>query len=150
MNGLTWYAVNNAVTLEDLPDLEVLGISVTSRSATPVHVYRDPATGVLLATLGTVRVFRDGSVTIQPRHDCPDGGLVALARTALDCVERDLHRRDRWTYWRATTRVAGCWSARISVRVPDGESVLSAHADLLRPTAAPGPRAATEQTITSA
>lgn len=149
MNGLTWYAVNNAVTLEDLPDLEVLGISVAPRSSTPVHVYRDPATGFLLSTLGTVRVYRDGRVTIEPRHDCPDGGLVALARTALECVERDLHRRDRWTYWRATTRLAGCWSARISVRVPEGESILSAHADLLRPAAAPGSRATAEHSITT-
>ncbi|OFT58156.1 hypothetical protein HMPREF3159_07990 [Brachybacterium sp. HMSC06H03] len=143
MNGLTWYAVNNAVTLEDLPDLEVLGIRVQARSTRPMTVQRDPGTGRLLAAVGTVRAYRDGTITLTPRWDCPDSGVLVLARTGLDCAERDLHRRDAWCYYRASKRTpVGYWSARISVAVPEGRSVLSAHAAALEPVAATtGPQA---------
>lgn len=131
----TWFAVNNTATHADLSDLEVFGIRVTHRSQDPVTVHRDPQTGRMLATVGTVRVSRDGTVKIIPRLDCPESGVTVLARTALECVERELHRRDRWTYSRATAKRAGHWSARILVQLPEAGSVFTEHTEALRPAA---------------
>lgn len=143
----SWFATNNTATLDDLPDLEVFGIALGKRTSKTVSVSRDLPTGRLLATIGTVRVFRDGRVKITPRQDCPDEGVTVLVRTALDCVERDLHRRDRREYYRATAKVVGHWSGLISVRVPEGESVFEAHAEVMRPAAAPGGRARSTEPV---
>ena len=108
----TWYAINNSVSLEDVPDLAAIGIKIGRRSLEPVAVFRDPGTGRLLAEVGTIHVYRDGRVWIIPRSDCPDACLLGLVRTAVDCVERDLHRRDRWHYYRPTkTAPVGQWSS---------------------------------------
>ncbi|MCT1776770.1 hypothetical protein [Brachybacterium sp. p3-SID957] len=142
----TWFAVNNQATLEDVPDLAAIGIKIGRRSPDPVRVFRDPSTGRLLAEIGTVHVYRDGRVWIIPRSDCPDGCLRELVRTAVDCVERDLHRRDRWHYYRPTKTVpVGEWSSVIAVWGPELQSVFAAHAAMLQPAALPGDRATSEQ-----
>lgn len=129
--SLIWFAANNSVTLSDLQDLEVLGITVEARSPRAVAVYRDPITGRMVAEVGTVRAWRDGRVHIVPRTDCPDSALAALVQTALDCVERELHKRDRWHYSRATKDKPGRWGATILVAVREGGSLFAEHATVL-------------------
>lgn len=131
--SLTWYAVNNGARVEDLPDLEALGIRMVSRSDRPMVAYRDAASGHLLVEVGIVSVWRDGSIRIRPRSDAPPIAVEALVRTALDCLERELHRRDSWAYYRATASRPGYWSAVIMVAPPEGVSVFEAHAAVLRP-----------------
>ena len=142
----TWYAINNSVSLEDVPDLAAIGIKIGRRSLEPVAVFRDPGTGRLLAEVGTIHVYRDGRVWIIPRSDCPDACLLGLVRTAVDCVERDLHRRDRWHYYRPTkTAPVGQWLSVIAVCAPEGHSLFEAHAAMLQPAALPGDRATSGQ-----
>lgn len=129
--SLIWFATNNSVTVDDLPDLEVFGITLGQRSAKPVTTYRDPISGRMVAELGLVRVWRDGRVRIIPRTDCPDGGVSVLVRTALDCVERELHKRDSWHYTRATKDRPGRWGATILCTLREGASLFAEHAEIL-------------------
>lgn len=131
--SLIWFATNNEATVSDLPDLEPFGIRLLGRSASPVIVYRDPASDRLLADIGRISVWKDGRVRIRPFYDSPDEAIDALVRTALDCHERALHRRDDWPYYRATAKRQGHWTTTISVSPPEGMSVFEAHADVLRP-----------------
>lgn len=131
MRRLIWFATNNHITLDALPDLEVLGITVEPRSTNAVTAYRDPVSGRMVAEVGVVRVWRDGRVHIIPRTDCPDVALEGLVRTALDCVERDLHKRDRWFYTRATKDRPGRWGSTILLTVPEGSSLFAEHAEIL-------------------
>lgn len=143
--NLTWYATNNSISLEDVPDLAAIGITVLRRDRDPVRVFRDPDTGRMLAEVGTVAVYRDGRVHVIPRHDCPDVCLLELVRTAVDCVERDLHRRDRWHYYRPSKAApVGAWSSDISVCIPDGHSLFEAHTAMLHPAASPADRPVTD------
>lgn len=135
--SLTWYAVNNRAEVSDLPDLGALGIRMVSRSDRPMVAYRDAASGHLLVEVGIVSVRRDGSIRIRPRSDAPPVAVEACVRTALDCLERDLHRRDSWDYYRATKARPGFWAAIIMVAPPEGMSVFEAHADVLRPAHCP-------------
>lgn len=129
--SLIWFATNNSVTPADLPDLAVFGITVEPRTTKAVTVYRDPISLRMVAELGVVRAWRDGRVHIVPRADCPDAGLKVLTQTALDCVERGLHKRDRWFYTRATKRQPGRWGATILCTVPEGTSLFAEYATIL-------------------
>lgn len=131
MSRLTWFAANNSVTLADLPDLEVLGITVRPRSTNAVRAFRDLASGHMLVEVGLVRVWRDGRVHIIPRTDCPDVALEGLVRTSLDCVERDLHKRDRWFYTRATKDRPGRWESTICIAPRTGTSLFAEYAEVL-------------------
>lgn len=131
--SLTWYAVNNRADTADLPDLEALGISMSGRSQAPMSVQRDPESQVLVVNIGAVTAWKDGRVTFRPRLDAPPSAETVLIRTALDCLERDLHRRDRWEYRRATKDRGAYWCAHIMVQVPEGSSLFAAYADVLRP-----------------
>lgn len=131
--SLTWYAVNNRADTTDLPDLEALGISMSGRSQTPMSVQRDPESQVLVVNIGAVTAWKDGRVTFQPRLDAPPSAETVLIRTALECLERDLHHRDRWEYRRATKARGAYWYAHIMVQVPESSSLFAAYADVLRP-----------------
>lgn len=138
MRGPIWFSVNNQASHEDLPDLRAFGITARPRHSRPVTVYRDPVSERMIAEIGTVNVWRDGRVRFRPRHDCPDSGINVLVRTALECVERDLHLRDKWTYFRATRDVpVGQWSATICVGLRDSISVFEAHTAMLQPASSP-------------
>lgn len=128
---LTWFAVNNTATANDAPALAPFGVDLRAPSSDPVTVRRDPITGRLLAQIGTVQVLRDGAVLVCPRHDCPPVGTDVLVSTALECVERDLHKRDGWGYRRATSKRHGYWHAVICMSIPDGSPLFTAHAAAL-------------------
>lgn len=133
--SLTWYSVNNTAEVSDLPDLAALGITMLCRSTRPMHVWRDPDTGRMVAEVGMITVWRDGRIRVRLFADAPEMAGTMLVRTALDCAERDLHKRDRWAYTRATKRNPGYWNANILCTVPEGESLFEAHAAMMRPAA---------------
>lgn len=132
---MIFFSLNNRAGLSDLEFLSQLGIRELPRSPEPMKVSRDPGTGKLMAEIGEVTVWRDGLIRFRARHDTPDGAKVILARTAVECLERDLHKRDHWEYARATKNLPGSWSSIILVGIRDGGSLFEAHAEALRPAA---------------
>lgn len=136
--GLTWFAVNNTATADDADHLAPFGVDLRPATGETVTVQREPVTGRLLAQIGAVQVLRDGAVRIYPRADCPPVGVDVLVSTALECVERDLHKRDTWAYRRATAKRHGYWHAIIAMSVPDGSPLFATHAVALAATPVPG------------
>lgn len=133
---LTYFATNNQATLEDMDVLHAMGIRILDRAGGPMSAFRDPTNGRVRVDIGTVTVRRDGLIRIRPREDAPDVALKVLLRTAVECLERDLHKRDRWASHRATKNAPGYWRARISISVPEGESIFSEYVEVLRPAVA--------------
>lgn len=125
--SLTWFAVNNTATRHDAGNLSAFGVRLLEPSTEPVTVFRDPASGRVVAQIGAVRVNRDGSVLTQPRQDAPAPAVDVLVSTAVECVERDLHRRDDWAYRRATRTRGGYWHAVIVIGVPEGSQLFGSH-----------------------
>lgn len=110
---LTWYALNNTASLDDLEHLSALGIQRGTRSALPMHITRDYSSARWLVEIGEVYAYQNGEVVFTERCDTPETFTRALVRTALDCFERDLHRRDHWDYRAATKKRPGYWYATI-------------------------------------
>lgn len=129
--GLTWFAINNQADATDMDVLAPLGVEIMSPDRAPMHVHRDPDTGRLVAATGWVVVWRDGRIQVLPRHDTPPRLIDGLVSVAVDCLERNLHIRDEWKYYRATRTQPGQWSAGILRGVPDGRSVFEHHATAL-------------------
>lgn len=116
----TWYATNNYARLDDLEDLGAIGVRVLKRSPEPMTFWRDYESGLHMVKTGAVWVFRDGRINVRPRLDAPPVLVEALVRTAVECFERDLHIRDKWSYFRATKTRPGYWYAGISAGMPRG------------------------------
>lgn len=125
---LTWYALNNFARLDDVQDLGAIGVRVLKRSSEPMTFWRDYESGLHMASIGAVWVFRDGRINVRPRLDAPPVLVEALVRTGVECFERDLHKRDKWKYYRATKTRPGFWHMRISAGMQRGtlEALLSA------------------------
>lgn len=137
---LTYFATNNQATLEDMDVLHAMGIRILDRAGGPMSAFRDPTNGRVRVDIGTVTVRRDGLIKIRPREDAPDVALEILLRTAVECLERGLHKRDRWASHRATKNAPGYWRARISISVPEGDSIFSEYVEVLRPAVTAFPR----------
>lgn len=136
--NLTWFSVNNSASTADLDVLEPMGVQVIKASRKPMIVYRDPETGRLLAATGWIFVWRDGRVHVQPRCDTPPALIDGLVSVAAECVERDLHLRDEWRYYRATRTQMGHWCAGILRGISEGNSLFEAEATALSLAAVPG------------
>lgn len=130
---LTYFSVNNRAQIEDMDVLHTMGIRLLAPSSEPMSAFRDPDTGRMRVEVGTVTVRRDGLIKIRPRSDAPTVAVRTLLRTAVECLERDLHKRDRWSTYRATKSAPGFWRAGISLSVLEGDSLFAEYVEVLSP-----------------
>lgn len=116
-----WFSLNNGAELTDLDFLKNLGIHQEPPRGETLYL-RDQNTGRMMQFLGMVFVKTDGRVQFRPRHDTPAAGIRVLVRTAVDCLEHDLHKTAGWLYKRKTSKRPGYWATAVYVAVdPAGE-----------------------------
>lgn len=108
MSNFNWFSTNNQAQLADESFLLSLGITMQRPSGEVVYL-SDENTGRTMGLLGVAFVMTDGSVRIRPRNGVGDAGRARLLRIGVDCIERDLHKRERWTYRRKTSKQSGYW-----------------------------------------
>lgn len=134
-----YFAINNDAQLADRDFFKSLGI-YQERPRGETTYLRDQNTGRMMQFLGMVFVKTDGTVQFRPRRDTEEAGVRVLIQTAVDCLERDLHKQGDWFYRRKTSKRTGYWAAAIYTTLGKNDaayqeisSLQTAMADLGRP-----------------
>lgn len=123
MPALEWFHTHNRTRLHDAEFLANVGITIQDPSGDIIYL-RDDDTGRTVGLLGVGFVMTDGRVKLRPRHGVGDFGLTKLLQIGVDCVERELHLRERWTYHRKTSKRPGYWMSYLyaGIDVSDEEA----------------------------
>ncbi|MDO5492246.1 MAG: hypothetical protein Q4F53_01365 [Nesterenkonia sp.] len=122
MRSFNWFTFNNRTTVADIDFLKSLGVQIDSPMGI-VNYARDEDSGIMMGCLGHVFVRTDGVIKVRPHHGLQDNGLQVLLRTAVDCLERDMHLRERWEYRRKTKKRGGYWRCHVFAGInPNSEA----------------------------
>ncbi|GAA1103495.1 hypothetical protein [Nesterenkonia jeotgali] len=137
---MRYFAHNNNAQLSDLDFFKSLGIRQERPRGETTYI-RDQNTGRMLQHLGYVFVRTDGIVQFRSRGDTEEAGVRVLVKTAVDCIEDDLHKQGGWVYKRKTAKFPGYWAAAIYAVLDPSDAVSqeiailkTAMADLSRAT----------------